>query len=197
MNEAGNVERREEKRTGPQQGAVPPDADERHAEADAGTRGSGPPGWHAPSSAEDGTARPEQAGLVGGPVDSLLDRLRQHVAQHELKGVTHGLLYWCIQELELLHAHAGQLKCEGCGLLYRDFPCDCTVTDEVWKQIMGRDGGVLCPNCIARRIVKEMRVSYVVMMPGDWKRLDVFVRGDVAYVVPKGSEPQSTGGTPR
>lgn len=35
-------------------------------------------------------------------VENLLARLRTHVEQEELKGITHGLCYWCIEVIERL-----------------------------------------------------------------------------------------------
>ena len=45
----------------------------------------------------------------------------------------------------------GELACEGCGKLYRNFALDVVLPDDQWHAIQGRDGGVLCAACIVER----------------------------------------------
>lgn len=59
-----------------------------------------------------------------------------------------------------------RLCCLDCRIPYRDFPCDCNVSDALWETLVGRPGGVLCPNCIARRIVEKTDATFVTMAGG-------------------------------
>lgn len=50
------------------------------------------------------------------------------------------------------------LSCEGCGLIYgSEGWCDVVIPDEDWLLIMGREGGVLCFCCMARRLARVGR----------------------------------------
>ncbi|OGO11438.1 MAG: hypothetical protein A2Y53_00025 [Chloroflexi bacterium RBG_16_47_49] len=44
-----------------------------------------------------------------------------------------------------------KLACEDCGLPYRDFPLDTTVSDNQWSEIHPENGGVLCASCMVKR----------------------------------------------
>ena len=48
-------------------------------------------------------------------------------------------------------------KCYDCGLPYDKFPCDMVINDKMWKRITPtyrEGGGLLCPNCICRRLMQ-------------------------------------------
>lgn len=46
------------------------------------------------------------------------------------------------------------VKCYDCGLAYSEFPCDFVIQDDLWYSISptGGHGGILCPNCMCRRL---------------------------------------------
>jgi hypothetical protein len=46
----------------------------------------------------------------------------------------------------------GAVACLDCGMLYRDFPLDVNLSRGQWLLIHPDDGGVLCANCIVRRV---------------------------------------------
>lgn len=53
------------------------------------------------------------------------------------------------------------LRCEDCGLLYRDFPLDLVLPDNEWLAIHpAGEGGVLCANCICGR-ARQLGVTVV------------------------------------
>jgi hypothetical protein len=49
-------------------------------------------------------------------------------------------------------------ECYDCRLPYREFPLDALVHNDVWELIRPKgfegDGGLLCPNCICKRLRK-------------------------------------------
>lgn len=48
-------------------------------------------------------------------------------------------------------------KCYDCGLPYDEFPCDMVINDNMWEIItpsVRKTGGLLCPNCICRRLMQ-------------------------------------------
>jgi hypothetical protein len=48
-------------------------------------------------------------------------------------------------------------RCYDCGLDYRKFPCDMIIDDVLWELIKPchyKGAGLLCPNCICRRLMK-------------------------------------------
>lgn len=66
-----------------------------------------------------------------------------------------------------------KLACYDCGLLYSSNAwCDVAVSNEVWLKISptGHHGGVLCFNCMTKRIV-ELGLENVEAMitSGPWK----------------------------
>lgn len=52
----------------------------------------------------------------------------------------------------------GVLVCYDCNLPYKDFPLDALVHNDIWELIraedLEEDVGILCPNCICRRLRK-------------------------------------------
>ncbi len=46
--------------------------------------------------------------------------------------------------------------CYDCKMDYDDFPCDMTMHDNLWEMINpteDKGGGLLCPNCICKRLM--------------------------------------------
>lgn len=43
------------------------------------------------------------------------------------------------------------LCCSGCGKPYSEFPLDVHLPDDQWLLVNGREGGVLCAQCIVER----------------------------------------------
>lgn len=55
-------------------------------------------------------------------------------------------------------------QCYDCGLSYEDFICDMLIQPHVWELInptFHRGCGLLCPNCICRRLVRGLGLTCV------------------------------------
>jgi hypothetical protein len=50
---------------------------------------------------------------------------------------------------------SNDVKCRDCGLPYSDFGVDLVLPDQQWKEIFPEEGGVLCANCISKRVGKS------------------------------------------
>lgn len=56
------------------------------------------------------------------------------------------------------------VKCKDCDMLYNDFGFDAVVDNKLWNSIAPAGGGILCANCIIRRINKLPNNNFVRVM---------------------------------
>ena len=57
------------------------------------------------------------------------------------------------------------LKCEDCGMPYKDFPLDVVIPNAQWNALHPNDGGVLCANCMVSRaseILNGVTVAHMI-----------------------------------
>lgn len=74
-------------------------------------------------------------------------------------------LKWKFEQFAWFTRHNFTTRCYDCGLLYRDFPCDMVINDSLWIRISphktDKEAGLLCPNCICKRLIKEYHLTCV------------------------------------
>ena len=84
------------------------------------------------------------------------------------------------------HPSPAIVGCDECGLPYSDdgFP-DFIITKEAWHRISptGDDGGLLCPNCICRRLARAgMNNVEGAFMSGPIKSVDPSLMSTIRWV---------------